>query len=194
MNYELVWKELKRAQIRVHELEAKLMAFIADKVAIGKSLKDARAAVLDNYSLTGRLHAKINSDPDKTWTLCDLAKAVNVDAANVRDPLSRLATRGLISRPARGKYKARTVRDEESMPTFTDNGINPSSIRGRMFDLLYANPKRCFTCEEVAKTLRCETNAARQAAYVLTKDQMIIRQKHGEYRAVTDDDMGGVRF
>jgi predicted transcriptional regulator of viral defense system len=140
------------------------------------------------------LFQKINSLPDKTWSISDLEKTENINPRNITPTLARLTRRGLLVRVARGKYKSAPAKQEEAMPTFTDNGINPSSIRGRMFDLLYANPKRCFTCEEVAKALRCETNAARQAAYVLTKDQMIIRQKHGEYRAVTDEDMGGVSF
>jgi len=188
MTPELVWKEFVRTQRRLNELGSQLAAFSINRSKAARTVIEARAAALNNYGLPARTLSLIRESPEKLWTNRELAELLNVGITNISPALYRLTRGELIVRIERGLYRAKTLHDDLKMPRFVETGINPNTIRGRMLELINDAPKRCFTCEEIAKKLKCQVNAARQAAYVLHKDQMIIRDRHGQYRAVRDSD------
>jgi len=188
LTFELVWRDYVRTQRRLIELGSQLASFVHDRRKTSRTVVDARAAALDNYGLPAHVLSLIRESPEKTWTNGELAQLLKVQIPKSTRALGVLYERELVVRIGRGHYRAKTAQDEYKSSLSHETGINPNTIRGRMLELINDAPKRCFTCEEIAKKLKCQVNAARQAAYVLHKDQMIIRDRHGQYRAVRDSD------
>ena len=117
--FEVIWKELVRAQRRVIELQGQLAAYVADNRNAKLSLKAAQAVASFNpTTVKGRALDIINEMEAEDLSSADLLKALNeqpgftqTNPNAVRQATYELVRDGFIIRSKHGRF--RPVGDED---------------------------------------------------------------------------------